>query len=48
MRTAISPRQGLRAGAAMDSYFALIGAHQHGIAVRSMNGPSQASAKALV
>ena len=33
------------AGAAMDSCFALIGAHQHGIAVRSMNGPSQAGAK---
>ena len=33
------------AGAAMDSCFALIGAHQHGIAVGSMNGPSQASAK---
>ena len=35
MRPAISPT--LRAVAAMDSCFALTGAHQHGIAVESMN-----------
>ena len=33
------------AGAAMHSCFALIGAHQHGIAVGSMNGQIQESAK---
>ena len=31
--------------AAMDSYFALIGAHQHGIALGSVNGRSRVSKK---